>query len=245
MLGVMKILIDTPPSPPNLVSTIIEKNVESLDQDSKVDSSIDSQVGDDEDSALEAIKKDDKESKVMEKDDSATVADVVNVYTLNPTSSEFFVPINVSVSVVIAKFNVLNIIDNVVDTDNKQVDNHISFDIIKLCAIADVVKMQHLVSLSKPTCSIGSISQAPQFTPSSNMVEDSRNGPLFWFSIISPVQKHEWEPPPLAQPTYEPIGTLGFDLEGIEFRHPRVADRRHPLSSPPSSKPTLSLPSNF
>ncbi|VFQ65765.1 unnamed protein product [Cuscuta campestris] len=191
----IKMLIDTSPSPPNLVSTVIEKNVESLDQESKVDSSVDSQVGDDEDSALGAMKED-EESKVMEKDDSASVADVVNVYALNPTSNEFFVPIKVSAGVVIAKFDVPDIIDNVVDADNKQAENPISFDIIKLCDIADVVKMLHLVSLSEPTCGIDSISQAPQFTPSSNMVENSRNGPLLWFSIISPVQKHEWEPPP-------------------------------------------------
>ncbi|VFQ77842.1 unnamed protein product [Cuscuta campestris] len=164
-----------------------------------MDSSLDSLVGDDEDSALGAMKEDEKESKVMEKDDSATFVDVVNVYALNPTSSEFFVPINVSAGVVIAKFDVPDIIDNVVDTDNKQADNPISFDIIKLCDIADVVKMLHLVSLSEPTWGIGFISQAPQFTPSSNMVEDSRNGPLLWFSISSPVEKHEWEPPPCGQ----------------------------------------------
>ncbi|VFQ96130.1 unnamed protein product [Cuscuta campestris] len=158
--------------------------------------SIESHVGDYEDSGPEAMNEDDGGFNIVEKDEGANAKEVVNAYTLNPTSSEFSIAINASTCVVIAEFDVLNIIDKVADIDNKQADNLISFDTIKLFDIANMVGMQHLVSLSEPTCGIGSISHVLQFVPRSNMVEGSRDGPLLWFGIISQVQKHEREPPP-------------------------------------------------
>ncbi|VFQ72873.1 unnamed protein product [Cuscuta campestris] len=86
--------------------------------------------------------------------------------------------------------------NKVADADNKRADNPISFDTIKLFDNVDAVKTEHLVSPREPTLGIGSISHVPRFAPRYKMVEDSKSGLLFWFSIISPVQKHEWEPPP-------------------------------------------------
>ncbi|VFQ77105.1 unnamed protein product [Cuscuta campestris] len=79
----------------------------------------------------------------------------------------------------------------VADADNKHADYPISFDAIKLFDNVDAIKTKHLVSPREPTLGIGSISHVPRFAPRSKMVEDSKSGLLHWFSIISPVQKHE------------------------------------------------------
>ncbi|VFQ90888.1 unnamed protein product [Cuscuta campestris] len=74
--------------------------------------------------------------------------------------------------------------NKVTDADNTHADNR------------DAVRTKHLVSPREPILGIGSISHVPRFAPRSKMVEDSKSGLLLWFNIISPVQKHEWEPPP-------------------------------------------------
>ncbi|VFQ91465.1 unnamed protein product [Cuscuta campestris] len=67
MLGAIKVLIDSPPSVPNLVSTVIDRNAEAHDHASKKKPSIDSQVGDDVDIRHEAINKDNGRSNIVEK----------------------------------------------------------------------------------------------------------------------------------------------------------------------------------
>ncbi|RAL43047.1 hypothetical protein DM860_009829 [Cuscuta australis] len=87
-------------------------------------------------------------------------------------------------------------VNKVADEDIKQADNLISFDTIKMFDIVDAIMTKHRVSPREPTCGIDSISHVPQFAPRSKMVEDSKSGLLLWFSILSPVLKHEWKPPP-------------------------------------------------
>ncbi|VFQ66023.1 unnamed protein product [Cuscuta campestris] len=86
--------------------------------------------------------------------------------------------------------------NKVADADKKHADNPFSFDTIKLFDNVDAVKTKHLVSPREPTLGIGSISHVPRFALRSKMIEDSKSGLLLWFSILSPVLKHKWEPPP-------------------------------------------------
>ncbi|VFR03374.1 unnamed protein product [Cuscuta campestris] len=105
------------------------------------------------------------------------------------TSCELSVPLNASVGMTIAEYEVLAGVEKVADTDNKQVYNLNSFDdTIKLFDIVDVVETEHLVSPRATRYSTCRVLYGHHF--------DSKHGLRLWFSIISPVQKHEWEPPP-------------------------------------------------
>ncbi|VFQ73391.1 unnamed protein product [Cuscuta campestris] len=155
----MKILIDTPPYMPNVVSTVIEQN----DHASKEGSSVDSQVGDEVDIGLEAINKDDRRFNVVDKNE------------------EYDIPKSV---------------DKVTDANGKQEHSPMLIATIKLFELVDVVKMEHLISPRATAYVLRSVSSFHHFAPRSKMVEDSKSGLLLWFSILSPVLKHEWEPPP-------------------------------------------------
>ncbi|VFQ94051.1 unnamed protein product [Cuscuta campestris] len=111
------------------------------------------------------------------------------------TSRELSVPLNASVGMTIAEYEVLAGVEKVADTDNKQVYNLNSFDdTIKLFDIVDVVATEHLVSAT--TYSTCRVSYGHHFASRARILEDSKHGLRLWFSFISPVQKHEWEPPP-------------------------------------------------
>ncbi|VFQ75213.1 unnamed protein product [Cuscuta campestris] len=191
MLGAMKVLIDTPPYALNVVSTIIEQNAETQDHASKEGSSVDSQVGDEVDIGPEAINKDDGRFNVVGKNEGPLAEDVANVDKPDPTFQEF----STSAGVVIAEDEISKSVDKVTDVDGKQAHSPMLIDIIKLFELV-VVKTEHLVSSRATTYVLRPVSSFHHFASRSKMVEDSKNGLLLWFSILSPVLKHEWEPPP-------------------------------------------------
>ncbi|VFQ66910.1 unnamed protein product [Cuscuta campestris] len=94
-------------------------------------------------------------------------------------------------------YEVLASIEKVADADKKQVDNLISFDdTIKLFDLVDVVETEYLVSPRATANSMCRVSYDHHFAAKAWIFEDSKHGLLLWFSFISPVQHHEWEPPP-------------------------------------------------
>ncbi|VFQ92646.1 unnamed protein product [Cuscuta campestris] len=135
----MKILIDTPPSAPNLVSTVLEQHIEAYGQASKEESSVDSQVGDEVDTEPEAINKDDGGSNIVGKNEGPLVEDVANVDKSDSTFQEFYT----SAGVVIAKDDVPKSVEKVADGDAKQACSPILIDTIKLFELADVVPYEH------------------------------------------------------------------------------------------------------
>ncbi|VFQ71146.1 unnamed protein product [Cuscuta campestris] len=58
---------------------------------------------------------------------------------------------------------------------------------------------EHLVSPRANTYVTCHVSYFLHFAARAKMVEDSKSELFLWSSIISPVQKHEWEPPPCGQ----------------------------------------------
>ncbi|VFQ83721.1 unnamed protein product [Cuscuta campestris] len=94
-------------------------------------------------------------------------------------------------------YDVLASVEKVANADKKQVDNFISFDdTIKLFDLIDVVKTEHLVSPIGTTYAMRPVSFFHYFSARAKLVQDSKSGIPLWFSILSPVLKHEWEPPP-------------------------------------------------
>ncbi|VFQ77161.1 unnamed protein product [Cuscuta campestris] len=167
MLGAIKVLIDTPPYAPNVVSTVIEQNAE-------------------------AINKDDGSSHVVDKNEGPLAAYVANVDKPDPTFQEF----SISASVVIAEYDIPKSVDKVTDADGKQAHSPMLIDTIKLFELVNVVKMEHLIPPRATTYVLRPVSSFHHFAPRSTMVEDSKSGLFLWFSILSPFLKHEWEPPP-------------------------------------------------
>ncbi|VFR03076.1 unnamed protein product [Cuscuta campestris] len=192
MLGAIKILTDTPPSASNLVSTVLEQHTEAQDQASKEELSVHSQVGDEVDTGPEAINKDDGRSNVVDKNEGPLAEDVANVDKPDPTFQEF----STSAGVVIAEYDIPKSVDKVTDADGKQAHSPMLIDTIKLFELVDVVKTEHLVSPRATTYVLCPVSSFHHFAPRSKMVEDSKSGLLLWISTLSPVLKHEWEPPP-------------------------------------------------
>ncbi|VFQ69554.1 unnamed protein product [Cuscuta campestris] len=191
MLGAIKVLIDSPPSLPNPVSIVIEQNAEAQDHTSKEKSSVDSQVGDEVDIGPKAINKNNGRSNAVEKNESP-LADVANVDKPEPAFQDFYT----SAVVVIAEYDIPKSVDKVTDADGKQAHLPILIDTIKLFDLVDVVKSEHLVSLRATTFVMRIVSSFHHFAARGKMVEDSKDGLLLWFNILSPVLKHEWEPPP-------------------------------------------------
>ncbi|VFQ79431.1 unnamed protein product [Cuscuta campestris] len=113
MLGAIKILIDTPPSAPNLVSTVVEKHTEAHGQASKEESNVDSQVGDEVDIGPETINRDDGRSNVVETNEGPLAANVAHVDKPDSTFHEFYT----SVGWVISKYDVPKSVDKVVDAN--------------------------------------------------------------------------------------------------------------------------------
>ncbi|VFQ64754.1 unnamed protein product [Cuscuta campestris] len=196
MMDAIRNLICAPLSPSNLTYMATVQNIESHEKEAMDDSDIESHVGDDMDNGPELMNEDDERSNIVGNNKGDISEDIVNADTLDLPSHECYAPINASSCVVIAELALLEGVNKVADIDNKQADNPISFDTIKLFDIVDVVKTKHLVSPKEPKFSIGSISLVPRLAPRSKMVAYSKSGLLLWFSILSPVLKHEWEPPP-------------------------------------------------
>ncbi|VFQ96120.1 unnamed protein product [Cuscuta campestris] len=192
MLGPIKVLIDSSPSMPNLVSTVIDRNANAHDHASKKKPNIDSQVGDDVDIRHKAINKDNGRFNVVGKNESPLAEDVANVDKPDSTFQEF----STSAGVVIAEYDIPKSADKVRDADGKQAHSPMLIDTITLFELVDVVKTEHLISLRATTYVLRPISSFHHFAPISMMVEDSKSGLLLWFNILSPVLKHEWEPPP-------------------------------------------------
>ncbi|VFQ81189.1 unnamed protein product [Cuscuta campestris] len=116
---------------------------------------------------------------------------------LDSTRCELYVPLNASVGMTIAEYDALASITNVAHADKKQVDNLISFDdTIKMFDLVDVVKTEHLVSPRATTYGMRPVSFFHHFSARAKLVDDSKSGLLLWFNILSPVLKHESEPPP-------------------------------------------------
>ncbi|VFQ66903.1 unnamed protein product [Cuscuta campestris] len=162
------------------------------DHASKEGSSVDSQVGDEVDIKPKAINKDDRRFNVVDKNEGPLAEDVANVDKPDPTFQEF----STSAGVVIAEYEIPKSVDKVTDADGKQAHSLMLIDTIKLFELVDVVKTEHLVSPRATTYVLCPVSSFHHFAPRSKMVEDSKSGLLLWFSILSPVLKHEWEPPP-------------------------------------------------
>ncbi|VFQ89220.1 unnamed protein product [Cuscuta campestris] len=165
MLGAIKILIDTPPSVPNVVSTVIEQNVEAQDHTSKEKSNVDSQVGGDGDIGPEAINKNNGRSNVVEKNESPLAKDVANVDKPDPAFQEFYT----SAGVVIAEYDIPKSVDKVTDADGKQAHSPILIDTIKLFDLVDVVKTEHLVSLRATTSVMRIVSSFHHFAARAKM----------------------------------------------------------------------------
>ncbi|VFQ88494.1 unnamed protein product [Cuscuta campestris] len=133
----------------------------------------------------------------IDENDGATIQSDKPSYKSDFTPHDLYVPLNNSVGVTIAEYAVLASIFKMTNADNKRVDKLILFnDTIKLFDIVDVVKTEHLVSPRANTCATCLVSYFHNFATRAKMVEDSKSGLLLWFSTISPVQKHKWEPPP-------------------------------------------------
>ncbi|VFQ77034.1 unnamed protein product [Cuscuta campestris] len=193
MLGAIKILIDTPPSAPNLVSTVVEKHTEAHGQASKEESNIDSQVGDEVDIGPETINRDDGRSNVVETNEGPLAANVAHVDKPDSTFHEFYT----SVGWVISKYDVPKSVDKVVDADGKKACSPILIHTIKLFELIDVVKYEHLGSKKIVQCKSGHLSYFYRYTSSEKLLEEwSTNECLFWFVAYSRIQKHEWDPPP-------------------------------------------------
>ncbi|VFQ98108.1 unnamed protein product [Cuscuta campestris] len=132
----------------------------------------------------------------IHENEGARASDDESSYKHDPISDGFYTPINTSMGVVIEDFNVPDIIDKVADADNKLADIPILSDTIKLFDIVAMVKTEHLVSPRVTAYAMCPVSYFHHFAARAKVVEDSKSRLLLWFSIISPVQKHEWEPPP-------------------------------------------------
>ncbi|VFQ64585.1 unnamed protein product [Cuscuta campestris] len=166
MLGAIKVLIGSPPSVPNLVSTIIDQNGEAHDHASKKESSVGLQGGDDVDIRHEAINKDNGRSSVVEKKESPVAEDVANVDKPDHTFQEF----STSAGVVIAEYDILKSVDKVTDGDGKQAHSPMLIDTITLFELVIVVKMEHLISPRATTYVLRPVSSFHHFAPRSKMV---------------------------------------------------------------------------
>ncbi|VFQ98793.1 unnamed protein product [Cuscuta campestris] len=191
MMGAIENLISAPLSPPNLTPIVTVQNTESHEKEAKDDSNIESHVGNDVGSGLELMNEDNGRSNIVGNNKCDISTHIVSADTLDRPSCECYAPVKALTCVVIDELALLKSVNKVGDADNKQADNHISFDSIKLFDIVDAVKTKHLVSPREPTCGIDSISHVPQFALRSKMLEDSKTGLLLWFSILSPVLKGE------------------------------------------------------
>ncbi|VFQ66809.1 unnamed protein product [Cuscuta campestris] len=98
--------------------------------------------------------------------------------------------------VVMAEYDIPKSVDKVTDADGKQAHSPILIDTIKLFDLVAVVKTDHLVSLRATTSVKRIVSSFHHFVARAKMVAGSKGGLFLWFSILSPVIKHEWEPPP-------------------------------------------------
>ncbi|VFQ71666.1 unnamed protein product [Cuscuta campestris] len=199
------LLASLPSSFDNIVTTLLfEKETLKFDEvvavllmnESKDDSSVESHVGNDVDSGSELLNEDDERSNTVGNNEEDILEDIVNVDTLYLPSRECYDPVNASTCVVVDELALLEVVNKVAGADDKQADNLISFDTIKLFDIIEVVKMEHLVPLRVPTYVIGFVSYFLRFSLRATMVENSKSGLLLWFNTLSPVLKHEWEPPP-------------------------------------------------
>ncbi|VFQ77181.1 unnamed protein product [Cuscuta campestris] len=181
MLGCIKILIDTPPYAPNVVSTAIEQNAEAQNHASKEELSVDSQVGEEVDIVPEAINKDDGGSNVVEKNEGSLAEDdVANVDEPDSTFHEFYI----SAGVAIAKCDVLNSVDKVADAYAKQAHSPMLIDTITLFKLVDVVKTEHLISTRATTYVLLPISSFHHFAPRSKMTSKLSSSPLLLLSML-------------------------------------------------------------
>ncbi|VFR01306.1 unnamed protein product [Cuscuta campestris] len=105
------------------------------------------------------------------------------------TPCESYVPPNTSVGMTIVAYKALANIEKVANLISFAATN-------KLFDIVDVVKTKHLISSRATTYAMRPVASFHHFAARAKMIEDSKSGLLLWFSILSPVLKHEWEPPP-------------------------------------------------
>ncbi|VFQ83171.1 unnamed protein product [Cuscuta campestris] len=133
----------------------------------------------------------------LDEDYSANILSDEPLNKSDSTPRELSISLNASVGMTIAGYEVLASIEKVADGYKKQVDNLISFDdTIKLFDLVDVVKTEHLVSPKETTYAMRPVSFFHYFSARAKLVEESKSGLLLWFSILSLVLKHEWDPPP-------------------------------------------------
>ncbi|VFQ65982.1 unnamed protein product [Cuscuta campestris] len=187
MLGAIKVLIDSPPSVPNLVSTIIDQNAEAHDHASKKEPSIDSQGGDDVDIRHEAINKDNGRSSIVEKKESVDKRD--------NTFQEFFT----SAGVVIAEYDILKSVDKVTDGDGTQAHSLMLIETITLFELVDVVKTEHLISPRATTYVLRPASSFHHFAPRSKMV----SGVVVWRYIVCNREGHKHFASTCNKPTHD------------------------------------------
>ncbi|VFQ73066.1 unnamed protein product [Cuscuta campestris] len=189
MMNAIRNLINAPLSPPNLAHMVTIQNTESHEKESKDDSGVESYVEDDVDSGSEAINKDDRRSNAVKKNEGSPTEDVVDAYKCDPTSHEFYASINTLACVDNVNYEVLGDVDHVVE-------NSISLDTFKLFDIVDVVESEYQVSDETVQYRFFSSHILSATLQLARFMKKGSPGGLFWFSILSPILKHEWEPPP-------------------------------------------------
>ncbi|VFQ77253.1 unnamed protein product [Cuscuta campestris] len=131
-------------------------------------------------------------SNVVGKNEGPLAEDVANIDKPDPSFQEFYT----SAGVVIAEYDIPKSVAKVTDADGKQVRSPILIDTIKLIDIVNAIKTEHLVSPRAHKYATCLVSYFHYFAARAKLVQDSKSGRLLWFNILSPVIKHEWEPPP-------------------------------------------------
>ncbi|VFQ69227.1 unnamed protein product [Cuscuta campestris] len=126
-------------------------------------------------------------------DGDPTHEDVANVYTPDPTFQEIYT----SASVVIAENDVPESVNKVANGDCKKACSTILIDNPKLFDIVDVFKSESPVPKLAVLHKFGILSYFHYYTSTGMLfVKRSPGGLCLWFNGLSPIQKHEWEPPP-------------------------------------------------
>ncbi|VFQ75964.1 unnamed protein product [Cuscuta campestris] len=189
MVNAISNLISAPLSPPNLAPMVTVQNTELHEKESKDDSGVELYVGDDMDNGSEAINKDDGRSNFVEKNEGSHTEDVADAYKCDLTSHEFYASLNTLACVDNVNYDVLGDVDHVAE-------NSISLDTFKLFDIVDVVKSEYQVSNERVPYRFFSSHILSSTLQLARFMKKQSPGGLFWFSILSPVLKHEWEPPP-------------------------------------------------
>ncbi|VFQ75971.1 unnamed protein product [Cuscuta campestris] len=159
------------------------------DTDGSKEANIKSHVRDPNDGESKVMKTLDLGSNSINRYDDANGGDAKSTCELDITSCDSSAPL--------ASLGVVDI-----STDQALGANHQPFVLVLSHPITmrhhfDILHKEHLISVRATRLVHGSISYSSHHILRSMLVESwPRSGFLLWFCTLSPVQKHEWEPPP-------------------------------------------------